>query len=183
MACGIYKITNVINGKFYIGSSGNLKNRCSIHFAHLRRNSHSNKHLQNSYNKYGENNFIFSIVEECEKDKLIELEQKYIDTLRPQYNKRIVASSNIGIKRSPETIEKMRLSRIGKKLSFRERTKGIVRQYKSLPGVLISPTGDKFMGIINMEKFGREHGIDKRRMSEFLNGIRTTWRGWEYVAI
>ena len=64
MASGIYKIINVVNNKFYVGSSVNLRIRKAKHFSELRHNKHNNRYLQNAWNKYGENSFIFVVVEE-----------------------------------------------------------------------------------------------------------------------
>ena len=60
---GIYKITNLTNNKCYIGSSFNLFNRLHNHKTNLRKNRHHNVYLQRAYNKYGEENFKFEIVE------------------------------------------------------------------------------------------------------------------------
>ena len=78
MNCGIYKIENLKNNKIYIGSSVNLKNREYQHFWLLKKNIHYNNYLQNSYNKYGKNNFSFDIIEVCLFDELIEKENFYI---------------------------------------------------------------------------------------------------------
>lgn len=86
MKSGIYKITNLINSKFYIGSSKNCRCRKNQHFSDLKLNKHCNRYLQRSYNKYGKENFKFEILENCEIDQLLILEQKYIDELKPQYN-------------------------------------------------------------------------------------------------
>lgn len=59
---GIYKII-CINNKFYIGSSVNIGGRLKDHVRLLKRNKHQNKYLQNSWNKYGEKNFRFEIIE------------------------------------------------------------------------------------------------------------------------
>ncbi len=84
--CGIYKIINLINNKFYIGSSKNLRVRLWKHRALLRHNKHYNPHLQNSWNKYGEDNFDYCIVETCDEEHQYEKEQFYINTLHPEYN-------------------------------------------------------------------------------------------------
>ena len=62
---GIYKITNIKNGKYYIGSSKDIINRLSKHFSELKSDSHRNKHLQSSYNKYGLDSFKSEIIEVC----------------------------------------------------------------------------------------------------------------------
>lgn len=59
----IYKIINLINGKFYVGSTVRHKDRFRCHRNRLRTNQHHAKHLQAAWNKYGEQNFIFRIVE------------------------------------------------------------------------------------------------------------------------
>ena len=86
MLSGIYKITNKVNGKFYIGSSCNLQKREWQHFNQLKRNKHSSNKLQNSYNKYGKNNFKFEIIAICPDIYLVKLEQWFLDNLKPQYN-------------------------------------------------------------------------------------------------
>lgn len=79
---GIYKIINLVNNKFYIGSSKNLMKRWTDHLYRLRNNKHMNKHLQNAYNKYGESSFAFVIIESnntWNEQELREKEQKYLD--------------------------------------------------------------------------------------------------------
>ena len=80
---GIYKITNEITGKFYIGSSKDIEQRFGEHKMMLNNNKHINVILQRSWNKHGANNFTFSVLEECPADKCIEREQHYLDTLQP----------------------------------------------------------------------------------------------------
>lgn len=91
MSSGIYKIENVANGKVYIGSSNNIERRWQKHKALLRHNKHQNRHLQNAWNKYGEDRFIFSIVELCPVDSLLNKEQYFIDVLSPEYNQTAIA--------------------------------------------------------------------------------------------
>lgn len=78
---GIYEILNTVNNKAYIGSSINIKGRWQKHKALLRHNKHENKKLQNAWNKYGEDNFKFSILEECDVKNLLDIEQNYLDNL------------------------------------------------------------------------------------------------------
>lgn len=81
---GIYKITNKVNGKFYIGSSRNIDKRLREHKRELRLNIHINPHLQSAWNKYGSENFTFEIIllieneEEKTNKKLRDIETDYI---------------------------------------------------------------------------------------------------------
>lgn len=77
---GIYYIKNKINNKIYIGSSKNIYNRKAQHYSELRGNYHENIFLQRSWNKYGEENFEFGILEEVKNiNELYAREQFYID--------------------------------------------------------------------------------------------------------
>lgn len=98
MKSGIYKIRCIGNCKFYIGSSYDIAQRKYKHLRALRGNYHANKHLQNAFNKYGESDFKWEILELCELDRLIEREQYYFDTLKPEFNITLVAGKNAGNK-------------------------------------------------------------------------------------
>lgn len=80
---GIYKITNKINGKFYIGQSVDIKRRFTEH-----RNPHGKEtSLKLAIKKYGKENFLFEVIEECSAQDLDEREVYWIARLRPQYNR------------------------------------------------------------------------------------------------
>lgn len=83
---GIYAIKNLVSGKMYIGKSINILKRNHEHLYELRRNIHHSEHLQNAYNKYGENVFVFGVVEECNKEDLDKQEKYWIDYY-DSYNK------------------------------------------------------------------------------------------------
>jgi len=87
---GIYKIVNKIDGKYYVGSSKHIqgrRGRWNRHEQMLRRNRHSNAHLQNSWNKYGSESFEFIIVEQVPVGKLLIVEQKYLDIAKSEPNR------------------------------------------------------------------------------------------------
>lgn len=108
MDSGVYKIINTITNDFYIGSSCKLNTRKKVHFNQLNKNIHNNKFLQNSYNKYNESDFIFEIIEYCEKEMLLEREQFYMDNLKPTYNNLLKAGNSLGYKHTKQSIEKLR---------------------------------------------------------------------------
>lgn len=80
---GIYKITNRINGKIYVGSSADITRRWCSHRSLLGRGKHSSIHLQRAVDKCGIDNFTFEIVKEVETDNLLIEEQKLLDFLKP----------------------------------------------------------------------------------------------------
>ena len=120
MESGIYKIEIIVKGKLYIGSAKNIEKRKKEHFNALKNNAHKNKHLQNAWNKYGENNFRFSILECVEPTSLITREQYYMDLYKSYdrklgYNIAPKAGNTLGVIPSEETREKIRKKLIGKK--------------------------------------------------------------------
>jgi group I intron endonuclease len=75
---GIYRILNKVNGKGYVGSSKILNKRKSSHLWGLRHNKHKNPHLQAAWNQYGEENFIWEILEYCLPDnEILHIREQY----------------------------------------------------------------------------------------------------------
>ena len=120
---GIYRILNQINGKFYIGSTINIKIRWRNHKETLKKNKHRSILLQRAWNKYREENFEFKIMRFVEDSKMIiPIEQFYLDIYRP-YDRKIGynickrANNTFGRKCSKETKEKIKQKAIGRKQS------------------------------------------------------------------
>lgn len=136
MAC-IYQIRNLVNNKFYIGSTQHSFNkRKGEHLAELRKNYHFNKHLQKSWNKYGEENFKFEVIEELvfpedySKDityeHVIGREMYYINLLNPEYNLiKEIRGGKLGRLMSDE--EKLE---IGKRFKGRKHTLESIKKIK-----------------------------------------------------
>ena len=114
MRSGIYQILNLINDHRYIGSAMNLKRRKVDHYKSLRWNKHRNQHLQNAWNKYGEDAFEFRIVGTCLSEDLIRMEQHLLDDLKPEYNISPTAGSPLGVKHSEKSRAKMSADRKGR---------------------------------------------------------------------
>lgn len=122
MASGIYEIRNTHNGKVYIGSASNIDQRFRQHKCMLRGGYHFNNHLQASWNKHGADVFEFSTLFNCQttKEQLELHEQVYIDGAKAcdncfGYNKRPLASSNLGRVVSAEGRRNMSIGQTGKK--------------------------------------------------------------------
>jgi group I intron endonuclease len=68
----IYKIINTVNGKFYVGSTTNTRERFRVHRNRLRNNKHHSPHLQAAWNKYGESMFVFHVIETIAEDQSLQ---------------------------------------------------------------------------------------------------------------
>ena len=137
----VYRIVNIINGKQYVGSTGNYKVRVRQHRYHLKLGKHHSIKLQRSYAKYGADAFKWEILEIINDISLLLItEQKWIDNLRPELNVLSLAGSArgykmsesartkiskalTGIKRSDETKKKCSDANKGRKKSTEARVK------------------------------------------------------------
>ena len=132
MSSGIYYITNTQTGMLYIGSSSRLKKREREHFGRLKNNNHCNSHLQSAYNKYGEDSFVFIVVEKVPQKKLVEAEQRHIDLYdfsADLYNQAPFANCPMaGKNHTPQSIEKMRRSMPHSPMKGRRHTKEAKRR-------------------------------------------------------
>lgn len=79
LTSGIYCIENLLNNKKYIGQSVNVNYRWSKHRSELKNHTHDNDYLQKSYDKYGEDRFMFYVLEYGDKDLMDERENYYIN--------------------------------------------------------------------------------------------------------
>jgi len=92
MTLGIYEIKNNINGKIYIGSCSDTNNQIegrieNGHFYRLRKGTHPNPKLQYAWNKYGEENFSWSILQELTNtDNILDIETEWINRLKSYDN-------------------------------------------------------------------------------------------------
>jgi group I intron endonuclease len=106
---GVYRITNIVNGKSYIGSSVDVEKRFSEHKRTLKNGYHRNIYLQRAWWKYGEDAFKFEMLEEVLKEEfLLTREQAWIDGLKCYqsengYNICKVAGRTTGYKHTEES--------------------------------------------------------------------------------
>ena len=76
--CGVYCIRCKVNNKAYIGSSVDINRRWTEHKSALKAGRHDNKLLQEDYNKYGADSFLYSILINCEPQNLLWYENIYM---------------------------------------------------------------------------------------------------------
>lgn len=130
---GVYKITNLVDGKVYVGSSStDLTDRITTHKRELNKKEHANRYLQRAWDKYGEQSFSFEVVLLCKPEICLKEEQKYMDLYRSYdynfgYNLCPTAGSSKGVKLSEETCKKISESKkgvfVGRKVSEETRKK------------------------------------------------------------
>jgi group I intron endonuclease len=186
MTRGIYKIINIVNNKFYVGSAVDLKRRKTRHFSELRTGKHNNRHLQAAWVKYGEQSFVFVVVEELQADAdLLAAENVWlkdhvgkaycynigVDATAPMLGVSGEASPTWGRKRTPEELaaqnwagrkhaneskEKIRQHLIGKPKSAEVRAK---------ISATLSGEGNYWYG-----KTRPDHGAKVRKAVEVFDG-------------
>jgi hypothetical protein len=75
----IYRITNMANGHYYIGSAESFERRKWQHAYDLKRGAHKNPRLQAAWNKHGADMFVFEVVEEVPADRTaFDIENTYL---------------------------------------------------------------------------------------------------------
>lgn len=106
---GIYRITNLSNGRIYIGSAKPFKRRWNRHCNALNQGRHKNHYLQADFNKCGSDVFVFNVLEVVEgtKEERLAREQIYLDLYHDDcqqcYNMCKIAGSTEGYRHSPES--------------------------------------------------------------------------------
>jgi len=159
METGIYKIQNTVNMKCYIGSAAiRFSKRFSQHRHMLRKGTHHNKHLQASWNKYGEESFIFVKLYKCQSEECLEWEQFFLNFYIPEYNFCRVAGSSKGV-------------------IVREETKQKLSEHFAKPYLFIDPNG-KIVEGKNLKKFCKELNLSVSDMHKVLTSRRPSYKGY-----
>ena len=172
---GIYKIINLITGKFYIGSSVDFKMRWRVHINQLKNQQHSNVHLLYSWNKYGVAVWRFCILEFIPvKEDLISAEQKWIDEQHPQLNICRIAGSHLGVKRPEWVGRKISAALKGRKMSP-EWIKRISDTKKSQHLKCIATDETRLK--ISSAMIGNRNGIGTKRSAEWCMRLSSIHKG------
>jgi len=183
---GIYCIRNLENGKIYIGKSNDIKIRWGNHKRLLKIGKHDNIYLQRAWNKYGEVNFIFEVLEICEIE-LLSIREIYYVALYDSNNKTVgyniqiptldgvfihsletkikMSKSQKGKIKSEETKNKMSESKKGKTFSKEHKTK--------MSNAKLTMSKETKMKMSNSRKGKKLTEETKMKMSNSRKGMNT----------
>jgi group I intron endonuclease len=152
---GVYQIRCVPTGKIYVGSAVSLRGRWYQHRRSLQRGEHANRYLQQAWNKYGEENFEFSVLEYASKKDLLAAEQVWIDKTDCTDRSKGFNISNIA--GSPGN--------------------SLVQTWEGF----IDPEGSEVV-ITNLDEFCRKHNLSRSAMWSLARGKSKlkSHRGWTH---
>lgn len=180
---GIYLIVNRVTRAVYVGSAATSFNqRWKQHRSELRRGIHPNPYLQNAWNKYGEQNFVFEIAEIVnDRSRVLEREQEWLDACLGSdqiecYNLSPVAGSQLGYRHTEEARRKISAAGAGRKMKFstiiaRLRSRGI-------PSYRFRDPDGYVHEFDYLPDFCRKHGLSRIGMSHVWSGIQQHHQYW-----
>lgn len=167
----IYKIINVRNGKFYVGSAVNFAKRKARHRWKLNRGDHANKHLQAAWNKHGEKAFVFAIVQEVpEGEDLLAWENRWLhEHVGKGYCYNIAKDATaFGLGKSGELSPMY-----GRRFNHTDETKAKISAYRR--GKKLSEETKQKLSIAHK---GQTHSTETReKISASLRGENNPWYG------
>lgn len=192
---GVYKITNTINGKTYVGQSKNIEKRF---YQHKWASQIKDTNLYKDIRELGVDAFKFEVIEECQVNELRAKELHYIHLLNPFYNE-------IGNPRKENTKallrargqeqwermtdeEKQRVIKynlkgrpVGHEVSEETREKLRIARKKQVGcPVMIAETGERFEEI---QKLENHLGASSGTVSKYMKGILKTVKGYHIVKV
>ena len=201
--CGVYKITNKVNSKVYIGSSANMKERWYAHRADLRALRGSPR-LQNAWLKYGHDSFSIEVLEQCEQSEALQKEEAYIaafDSTNPAIGYNICALPSLGTtgihwNHTPEGRANIAKSQLGRKHPPRDHScgqrisaalKGKKQKPETIQKSIASRTGKKrgrYKNTGTLDRKLKRETVEKsantrrgaKRTEQALENIRTAAR-------
>lgn len=199
---GIYSITNLSNKKTYIGQSLNIYGRYYGHSGRLAVGKDHCTYLQNAYNKYGKDNFIFSPILVCEKEELERYEMSLIKLYKTQdrqfgYNitpggKTLSGKDHpmFGKKLSQEHKDKISKAATGDKNCWYGKRPPCISaaiESNSIPVIQLDKQGNFIKEFSSITEAAKEVGIGKSNIAHVCKGdkYRHTAKGykWEYKTI
>lgn len=204
---GIYKLMNITNGRIYIGSTSCFRKRALSHKNSLEMNRHGNIFLQNDFNKYGTDVFLFEVLEVVtEKEEKIRLEREqfylnqFYDSQKQCYNlRKDVCDTRTGAKNlnpanretdkrcKPHTEEhkikqKESLKKTWQKEEYRELSKKRCEKrwkgYSANISVTNQETGETVLILVTVKQFCKERSLSYKAFNQLVKGKIKCSGGW-----
>ena len=171
--CGVYCIRCKVNNKAYIGSSVHIKKRWTEHKSLLKAGKHYNNQLQEDYNKYGADSFLYTILINCKSQMLNKYENKYILL----FNTRDI-SVGYNIIKAARPPYKPRGSKSSQEVKGRK-----VREVAEIPPRMLQRIQCIETGEIMTKYEACNKGKDYKNLKKHLLGIAENYKGyhWRYV--
>lgn len=167
-ATGVYRITCLVNGYVYIGSTlsqKGFKDRLKCHRTQLNQGKHHSSLLQADWDKYGKDSFVFEIIEECEPSVCRKREQFWLDAQGVgEKNKSYNTSSLANRPEFPRVVTEQTKHKISDKLAKKH-------------FVVTSPEGEEIY-VTNLPKFCRQKGLNKSHMYQCAKGAVISHMEW-----
>lgn len=160
---GVYRIRHIDSDRCYIGSTAtSFSRRWSEHRRDLNNQRHHCSRLQNAWNKYGADAFVFEVLLYCDPEDCVTFEQMAIDSYEPEYNICLVAGNSLGYRHTKEAIEKIKANSIGENNHFFGK-----RHSKDTKSKISKSRQGRFSGA-NNPFYGKKH-TDRSRETMSLN--------------
>jgi group I intron endonuclease len=159
---GIYRWTNIITGKSYIGSSIDLSKRLNgyLNIVFLKKELKKGKSIiYSALLKHGYSKFKLDILEYCQPINTIKREQYYFNCLNPKYNILKIAGSSFGFRHSKATKEILREKSIGSLHTEIVKNKISLNNYMSIPVIIQNIESDIVIEFSNITKASKHMGI------------------------
>lgn len=188
---GVYTVTNILNGRMYIGCSGFVNGRLRRHSTDLENNRHPNDLLQRSWNMYGAENFKFELLEECPLSIMYGIEHYWVTMLNTRnkylgFNLKPTHPENKTIRTAEMSakIVSTRKSRGG----FSWTEEGKIRQSKIIskvvrktPIIMFNFKGEIVQEFEGLRDCERKTGIGSNGICAVLKGVQNSTSGYTFI--
>jgi len=163
---GVYTITCLINKKMYVGKTKQLKIRKHCHFSELKHNKHKIKDLQDDYNRYGKENFVFEVLIKCKKRFLYSEEHYWCNLLNvhnPEFGYNIQPTNPYGVGKALKS-------------SIQKR---VIKQV--VPVIMLTTDGQFIKRFNSCKEAGTETKMPPESVSQVARGERSHSKGYVFV--
>ena len=176
----IYKITNLVNKKCYIGQTVQSPvRRWTEHRRDLRSGVHCNSHLQSAWDKTNESDWLFEIIDTAKSiDQLNKLEVKYINEYKSVINGYNLTYGGENKLASMATKQRIAKASSGRVFSRESKIKRAMTRRNGIAyPVLISPTG-KEHNITTVKSFCTRYKLGITGIHDLIKGRHRIYKGW-----